>query len=205
MSDLIKRLLTNPNDAAVIREKLPPAFQAVENELKGNPAVGLLREQVIIGMLIAFLGKENIEIIESGVNPDVDCYVGKDPLSIKTVSNSGSIRIKWTSNALKAKEFMRSYEPKCDLLVIRIAWEAAGSITMIPVDVQRNIFTQIGINKYLDYRGSTNTRGVNLTHEVESKITKNSNVTRLDIFWKKSDQIINPIDRWIDYWSMENK
>jgi hypothetical protein len=200
MSNLISRLLTNPSYTEIIQQKLPPAFQTVEAELKGNPAVGLLREQVILGMLIAFLGKASVRLIESGVNPDIDCYVDSEPLSIKTVSLSGGIRLKWTSNAVKAKEFMDTYKPTSHLLIIRIVWRETGEIRFTPLDIQQELFRRIGAVRYLDYRGTTNTRGVNLSLEAERALNQHSQSISLPIYWAKSEAIINPIDKWTDYW-----
>jgi len=200
MSNLIRELLTNPIYAEVIQRKLPPAFQSVEAELSGNPAVGLLREQVIIGMFIAFLGENNVTLIEGGVHPDIDCYVDSEPLSIKTVSMSAGIRLKWTSNAVKAQEFIKSYKPKSHLLVVRIIWGETEVIRLIPLDIQRSLFNEIGANRYLDYRGSTNTRGVNLSLEAEYAFNRNPNATSLPILWRKSDLMANPITKWVDYW-----
>ena len=200
MSNLIRQLLTNPKYVEVIQRKLPPAFQTVEYELKGNPAVGLLREQIILGMLIAFLGEANVKLIQGGVNPDIDCYVGSSPLSIKTVSLSGGIRLKWTSNAVKAREFINGYKPISDLLVIRIVWEETGVLRFIPLDVQQNLFGQIGVARYLDYRGATNTRGVNLSLEAAQTLNRHSQSISVPILWKKSKVIGNPVDKWIDYW-----
>ena len=179
---------------------MPPAFQTVEDELKGNPAVGLLREQIILGMLIAFLGESNVKLIESGVNPDIDCYVDSEPLSIKTVSASGGIRLKWTSNAVKAKEFIDSYEPTTHLLVIRIAWADKGTIRFIPLEIQQSIYHQIGAVRYLDYRGATNTRGVNLSPEAEQALNRHPLSVNLPILWDRSKPTINPIKKWADYW-----
>ncbi len=200
MSNLIRQLLTNSRYIEVIQRKLPPAFQSVEDELKGNPAVGLLREQVILGMLIAFLGEANVKLIQGGVNPDIDCYVGSEPLSIKTVSLSAGIRLKWTSNAVKAREFMNSYKPISDLLVIRIAWGKTGVLRFIPLNVQQHLFGQIGVDRYLDYRSATNTRGVNLSLEAERALNQHSQSVSLAILWKKSKAIGNPVDKWTDYW-----
>ncbi len=200
MSKLVRQLLTGAKYIEVIRQKLPPAFQIVEDELKGNPAVGLLREQVILGMLIAFLGEDKVVVVPSGVNPDIDCYIESEPLSIKTVSFSGGIRLKWTSNALKAEEFIDSYEPIGHLLVIRIAWGKTGTIRFIPLDVQKGVFLRIGVAGYLDYRSSTNTRGVNLSQVAELALNRHPQSVPLSIVWKRSEAIINPIDKWVDYW-----
>lgn len=200
MIDLLNQLLTNPRYTEIIQQKLPPAFQTVEDELKGNPAVGLLREQVILGMLIAFLGEHRIKLIESGVNPDIDCFVDSEPLSIKTVSFSGGIRLKWTSNAVKAKAFIDTYKPMGNLLVIRIAWGETGSMRFIPLDLQQRVFNQMGVTRYLEYRGTTNTRGVNLSPEAESALIRHPQSISLPILWQRSKTVINPIDKWIGYW-----
>lgn len=200
MSDLIRQLLTNPKYIKIIRQKLPPAFQTVGDELKGNPAVGLLREQIILGMLIAFLGEASVKLIQSGVNPDIDCYVDLEPLSIKTVSFSGGIRLKWTSNAIKAREFMNDYKPMSNLLVIRVVWEKTGAIRFIPLNIQERIFRQIGVARYLDYRATTNTRGVNLSLEAEQAFDQHPQTVSLSIPWERSKETINPINKWIDYW-----
>jgi hypothetical protein len=200
MIDLLGQLFTNPEYAKMIQQKLPPAFQSVEDELKGNPAVGLLREQVILGMLIAFLGERHVQLIRSGVNPDIDCFVDTQPLSIKTVSLAGGIRLKWTSNAVKAKEFMDAYEPMSHLLVVRIIWGGVGAMRLIPLDLQKRVFTRIGLSRYLEYRGATNTRGVNLSFEAESALIRDAESASLAISWRKSQAIMNPLDKWIDYW-----
>lgn len=200
MSNLIKQLLTDQKYSKVIQQKLPPAFQTVEDELKGNPAVGLLREQVILGMLIAFLGKEKVEVVPSGVNPDIDCYIDSEPISIKTVSSSGGIRLKWTSNASKAQEFIGGFEPNGHLFIVRIIWGDTGTIRFISLDTQKSIFHQLGAAGYLDYRGSTNTRGVNLSQGAELALNQHPQSISLPIRWNRSEEIINPVDKWVSYW-----
>ena len=75
MNQLLVKLFKDTDNTSLIKAKLPPAFQTVENELKGNHAIGLLREQVLLGMLMAFLGERNVGIPRNGVDADVDCYV----------------------------------------------------------------------------------------------------------------------------------
>ncbi|MBF8267092.1 MAG: hypothetical protein HW388_600 [Dehalococcoidia bacterium] len=200
MSSLLVNLLTNPHHVLLIREKLPPAFQTAEDELKGNPAVGLLREQVILGMLIAFLGDSNVRIAESGVEADIDCYVDNQPLSIKTVTSSGGLRLKWTSNAVKAREFIQNYIPLSDLLVVRIVWGNSGSVRYIPLSSQQSTFQRLG-ERYLDYRPQTNTRGVNLSAEAEASLNRHPNSITLPMFWQRSETVVNPVDKWVRYWA----
>jgi len=200
MSDLLSQLLTNPTYIKIIQQKLPPAFQTVEEQLKGNPAVGLLREQVILGMLIAFLGEANVKLIEGGVNPDIDCYVDSEPVSIKTISFSGGIRLKWTSNAVKAREFIAAYRPMSHLLVIRVIWGDTGSVRFIPLASQQLIFHQITVTRYLNYSATTNTRGVNLSTEAELALNQHPQAVALPVLWQRSGATVNPIDKWTDYW-----
>jgi hypothetical protein len=200
MSNQIKQLLSDPEKVKLIRQKLPPAFQIVEAQLKGNPAVGLLREQVIIGMLIALLREDSVKSIEGGVNPDIDCYVDSEPLSIKTVSYKGGIRLKWTSNAVKAREFIKSYEPMCNMLVVRIVWEDLGEMRFIPLILQQRIFRRLGVDHYLEYSSTTNTRGVNLSQQAEEILNAQLESTNLSISWQRSGIPVNPMDKWVDYW-----
>lgn len=185
---------------ASIREKLPPAFESVEPELKGNPAVGILRENVVIGMLVAFLGEEHVESVEGGVHPDIDCYVGKQPVSIKTISSKyGGIRIKWTSETAKAEEFLTVFQPVADLLFVLIQWEGEGYIKYIPLEVQQEVFGRLS-GKYLDYRPGTNTRGVNLSKAAKTQLLSHHNVFTLPIAWPRGGSPAKRYERWIDYW-----
>lgn len=199
MNQLIIKLFKDSENTLLIKAKLPPAFQTVENELKGNPAIGLLREQVLLGMLSAFLGERNVRIPRSGVEADVDCYVDGQPLSIKTVSSTGGIRLKWTSNAVKAQEFIRDYAPISDLLIVRIDWGKVGYLKYIPLTAQSSIFRELG-PRYLDYRGQTNTRGVNLSAEAETRLNRHINTITLPLLWRLSGEVANPLDKWIRYW-----
>lgn len=201
MTDLLVNLLNNPQYVSLIQKKLPPAFQTVENELKGNPAVGLLREQVILGMLIALLGNDDINIPGSGVEADIDCYVDKQPLSIKTVSYAGGVRLKWTSNAVKAREFIQMYRPLSDLLIVRIVWGNSGSLRYIPLSSQEAVFQKLEA-QYLDYRGQTNTRGVNLSAEAEALLNHHPDSITLPILWQRSETVVNPVDKWVEYWRL---
>lgn len=201
MNSLLVNLLTNSQHISFIQNKLPPAFQTVEDELKGNPAVGLLREQVILGMRIAFLGDSNVRIAESGVEADVDCLVDNQPLSIKTVSSSGGLRLKWTSNAVKAREFIQTYQPLSDLLVVRIAWGNSGSVRYISLSSQQTTSQRLG-ERYLDYRAQTNTRGVNLSAEAEASLNRHPDSITVPIFWQRSATGVNPVDKWVEYWRL---
>ena len=198
MNKLISGILQYPKYISIIREKLPFAFETVDNEIKGNPAVGILRENVIIGMLIAVLGKTNVQPADGAMHPDMDCLVGGIPLQIKTVTGSAGIRLKWTANQTSARDFMDSYRPISDILIVRIVWGGSGHLRYVPIEVQEEVWTRLGID-YLSYSGG-NTRGVNLSPRAASIIDSHSKVITLTIRWNRVGVVFDPYERWISYW-----
>ena len=199
MNELLAEMLQTPAVVHKIRTKLPPAFETVAQQAAG-PEVGVLREQVIIGMLLAFLGEENVNPATRAVNPDVDCYVDGQPLSIKTVTGlNTSIRLKWTANAYNARQFIDTYEPRSDLLIVRIEWDGAGHVKYVPVEVQSDVHKCLG-NEYLDYRAQTNTRGVNLSREAATRIDRDIRVITVDIDWPRAGGAFDPYTKWVTYW-----
>ena len=200
MNNLIAHILLSEHYLERIRQKLPPAFEMVGQQASG-PEVGVLREAVIIGMFMAFLEEEKVKPNTSAVEADIDCYIGDVPLSIKTVTgpNMGGIRIKWTSDQQKAKEFIDSFNPECDLLIVRIIWEGLGRISYIPEEVQHRIFGKLG-REYLDYRQGTNTRGINLSRTALTELESASESVVIPLNWFRSVEPQPVYDRWIAYW-----
>lgn len=199
MNELLAELLQTPAVVGKIRTKLPPAFEIVAGQAKG-PEIGVLREQVIIGMLIAFLGEDRVGTVTQAVNPDVDCYVDQQPLSIKTVTGlHASIRLKWTANAYNASQFINNYQPSSDLLIVRIVWDGTGHVKYVPIEVQNDVYERLG-TEYLDYRGQTNTRGVNLSREAATRIDRDIRVITVDLDWPRAGVAFDPYTRWVSYW-----
>ena len=91
-------------DLFLIQEKrerfsdgLPMAFDMVRQRMpKGNPAVGILREHVIIGFFVAEFGEHNVSVPEKGNERSYDVILCGQELSVKTVTNNGGIKILWT-------------------------------------------------------------------------------------------------------------
>ena len=198
MNNLIVQMLQSPDNLERIRKKLPPAFEMVGQQAHGAE-VGVLREGVLIGMFMAFLG-------EKQVNPDTevveaDCAVGNIPLSIKTVTGNtlSNVRIKWTVDQEKVREFIDTFTPTCDLLIVRILWEAQGRISYLPMEAQQQAYAELG-NEYLDYRPGTNTRGVNLSRAALDSMEKNPQSTIVPVEWYRSVQPQSKYDRWVSYW-----
>ena len=199
MNNLIVQMFQSPDNLERIRKKLPPAFEMVGQQAHGAE-VGVLREGVLIGMFMAFLG-------ESRVNPDTevveaDCAVGNVPLSIKTVTGKtlSNVRIKWTVDQEKVREFIEAFAPGCDLLIVRILWDAEGRISYIPLEAQQRVFAALGKPQYLDYRPGTNTRGINLSRYALDSMEKNPQSTIVPVEWYRSVQSQSKYDRWVSYW-----
>lgn len=202
MNKLISGILQDPDYIDRIRQKLPPAFETVDKEIRGNPAVGILRENVIIGMLIAFLGKKNVQPVTRTMQPDMDCFVGGEPLQIKTltggVGSEAGIRLKWTANESSARVSMDSYRPVADILIARISWEQNGYLRYVPIEVQEEVWSMLG-EAYLNYSGG-NTRGFNLSRKAASAIDQHPDILTLSIHWSRTGVVSDTYERWGNYW-----
>jgi hypothetical protein len=58
----------------------------------------------------------------------VDAKVFGEPVSIKTITGKGfgGVKLIWTVDARKAKEFRENYSPHCDILLAQINWNDLG-------------------------------------------------------------------------------
>ena len=199
MNDLIVKMLQSPAKLERIHKKLPPAFELVAQQTRG-PEVGNLRESVLIGMFMAFLG-------ESRVSPDTevveaDCAIGNIPLSIKTVTGKAlnNVRIKWTVDQERVREFIDAFAPGCDLLIVRILWDTEGRISYIPLEAQQRVFAALGKGHYLDYRPGTNTRGINLSRAALTELEQSAESVIAPLQWFRSVEPQSLYDRWVSYW-----
>ena len=202
MNKLISGILQDPKLIPIIREKLPFAFETVDKEIKGNPAVGILRENAIIGMLTVFLGENSVHPADRAMQPDMDCFVGGKPLQIKTITGGAGcetgIRLKWTANEASANDSMDSYRPAADILIARISWEQNGYLRYVPIEVQEEVWAKLG-KDYLSYSGG-NTRGFNLSRKAVSGIDLHPNILTLSIHWSRAGVVSDAYERWINYW-----
>lgn len=165
--------------------------------------VGTLREQIIIAMLIYFLGEDNIGTNISIQESEVDVRVCNEPLSIKTITSKGltGFKLAWTVDKTKAKEFYEKYYPKVDILLIHVNWEGRGGIYYIPHESQQKIFEMLGRNNYIKLpKEGTNPRGVEITRNAVLKLVNEPETQKIEILWKKREIIYNPYTRWIELW-----
>ncbi|HLG94482.1 MAG TPA: ThaI family type II restriction endonuclease, partial [candidate division Zixibacteria bacterium] len=138
-----------------VKRKLPYLFQIaeVESSRAGKPGmeVGSARERIIVALLIYKFGDQNVETEIPITEPEIDVRVCNEPVSIKTITDSGGVKAVWTVDAESAKRFANEYEPKAEILLVQIKWEPRpvsemhpGGLFWIPLEVQRGVFAKLG-------------------------------------------------------------
>ena len=190
-----------------IKNKLPYLFQLAELESsragKTGMEVGSLRERIIIALLIYKFGEANVETEIPITEPEVDVKLFGKPISIKTITGRGfrGVKLIWTVDAQKAKEFRENYYPKCDTILIQINWGGEDGFYYIPVEAQKDVFDRIGRERYIKLpKPGTNPRGVEITREALKTLIKHGLTKVIKINWVKTRVDYNPYRRWVDYW-----
>lgn len=194
--------------ASRVRSKLPHLFQLAEidhsRDGKIGMGIGSAREQILIAMLIYKFGSENVRTDIPIAEPEVDVLLSGRPISIKTISSPSMTGIKliWTVDRKKAKEFIDGYTPSADMLLAHINWGGNGVLFLVPEDVQLATLKKIGKRKYFKLpRLGTNPRGVELSGEAARMITDNMHTARIEIEWFRGDRLNHSAyDRWVEYW-----
>lgn len=189
-----------------IKNRLPYLFQLAELESsragKAGMQVGSVRENILVALLIYKFGKENVETEIPITEPEVDAILFGEPISIKTITGSFSgVKLIWTVDAAKAKEFCENYYPSCDILLARINWSNIGGLYYIPMQVQKGVFDEIGREKYITLpKAGTNPRGVEFAKNVLACLTADSQSKQIEINWQRSEVEFNAYKRWLDLW-----
>lgn len=190
-----------------IKNKLPYLFQLAELESsragKVGMEVGSLRERIIIALLIYKFGEANVETEIPITESEVDVKLFGEPISIKTIAGKSlsGVKLIWTVDAQKAREFRESYYPHCDILLVQINWGNTEGFYYIPVEAQRKLFDRIGRNSYIKLpKPGTNPRGVEITKEALTSLVKDDLSKSIEIKWQKTKIEYNPYKRWVDYW-----
>lgn len=126
-----------------IQRQLPYMFQLAELESsragKVGMEVGVVREKVLIALLIYRFREENVSTDIPTAEPEVDVKLFDQPINIKTITGLGGVKIVWTVDAQKAREFRETYVPKCDVLLALIRWEGTGGLYYVSLEVQNKI------------------------------------------------------------------
>jgi len=190
-----------------IEKRLPYLFQLAELESsragKIGMEVGSLRERIIVALLIYKFGGDSVETGIPITEPEVDAELFGQPVSVKTLTGKGfsGVKLIWTVDAQKAKEFQETYSPHCDILLVQINWNNKGGFYYIPLETQKRLFDKIGKEKYIRLpKPGTNPRGVEITKEALEVLVKDRESKVIEIYWQKAKIDYNPYKRWVDYW-----
>lgn len=193
-----------------IKRRLPYLFQLAELESsragKIGMEVGSVREKIITSLLIYKFGEANVETEISITEPEVDVKLFGKSLSIKTITgkNFSGVKLIWTVDAQKSREFQENYYPQCDILLVQINWNSDGGLYYIPLRVQKQLFDRIGRKNYIKLpKPGTNPRGAEITKEALTMLIKNNETKDIKINWQKSKIKFNPYKRWVDFWKEE--
>lgn len=208
MSSRIIEIFEDEKLVEKIKNRLPRLFQIAELESsragKIGMQVGSVRENVIVALFVYKFGEENIDTKIPITEPEVDVRIYGKPISIKTItgSNFGGVKLIWTVDTQKAREFRESYNPHCDMVLIQINWGNGGGFYYIPLEVQTRHFNNIGRENYIKLpKQGTNPRGVEISKEALLTLIEDKEVQKIPINWQKTDIDFNQYKRWVELWS----
>ena len=193
-----------------IKRRLPYLYRLAELESsragKIGMEVGSIREKIIIALLIYKFGENKVNTDISIIEPEVDVELFGKPISIKTITGSGlsGVKLIWTVDAQKAKEFRKDYYPRCDIFLVQIVWNSMGGFYYIPRKAQERLIEDIGREKYIKLPvPGTNPRGVEITQKALAQLVKDKDTKSIEIHWQKPQIDYHPYKRWVDYWEEE--
>ncbi len=192
-----------------IKKRLPYLFQLAEFESsragKIGMQVGSLREKILIALLIYKFGEKSVETEIPITEPETDVKLFGHPISIKTITGMGGVKVIWTVDAQKVREFRETYTPKCDILIVLIKWGKVGKFYHIPLEVQQKIFKTMGRENYIKLpKPGTNPRGPEFSKEALTKLLSDPETNSIEVEWYRSRIKYNPYQRWIAYWGKMN-
>ncbi|MCK4421558.1 ThaI family type II restriction endonuclease [candidate division WOR-3 bacterium] len=207
MSSNLKEIFEDERLAEKIVKRLPYLFHLAELESsragKIGMEVGSLRERIIVALLLYKFGESNVETEIPITESEVDVRLFGQPISIKTITGKGfsGVKLIWTVDAQKAKEFRKNYYPHCDILLIQINWDNIGGFYYLPLKAQKSLFDKMGREKYIKLpKPGTNPRGVEITKEALSSLVEDKMSKVIEIHWQRKKVDYNPYKRWVDYW-----
>ena len=193
-----------------IKRRLPYLYQIAELESsragKIGMQVGSLRENIIVALLIYKFGEKDVNTDIPIVEPEVDVKLFEHPISVKTITGKSlsGVKLIWTVDAEKAREFLENYYPRYDMLFVQIVWNDIGGFYYIPIEAQKRLFEKIGRERYIKLpKPGTNPRGVEISKEALSRLVGDKETKVIEVSWQKSDVEYKLYQRWVDYWSEE--
>lgn len=206
--DIITEIFEDKKIRNKIQEKLPYLFQLAELEsMRGGKIgmeVGTIRERILVSLLIYKFSEKKVITDISITKPEVDVLVSGIPYSIKTITQNklgGGVKLIWTVDAEKSKEFRNNYYPEFGMILVHINWANGGGLYYFSKEIQRDIFNKLGRKNYIKLpKEGTNPRGVEMSSQALRELGNHPERLMLPINWTKSEIIFNPFKRWVDYW-----
>jgi len=193
-----------------IQKRLPHLFQLAEFESSRAGRIGMevgsVRERIIVALLIYKFGEANVESEIPITEPEVDVMLFGEPISVKTITGNsfGGVKVIWTVDAEKARQFSEAYQPMCDMLFVQINWGKEGGFFYIPIKVQKRLLDKTGRKSYIKLpKAGTNPRGVEITKEALTSLVEDDETKSIKINWQKTKIEFNAYKRWVDLWREE--
>lgn len=207
MNNKLIEIFTDASLINKIKRRLPYLYQIAELESsragKIGMEVGSVREKIIIALLIYKFGESNVNTDIPIIEPEIDVELFGQPLSVKTITGRGfsGVKLIWTVDAQKAKEFRDNYHPRCDIVLVQIIWNDRGGVYYIPLEIQNKLFNEMGREKYIKLpKPGTNPRGVEISKEALLQLVRDGKTKFIEIMWQKSKIDYHSYKRWVDYW-----
>lgn len=201
-------LFDDPKIVALIKDKLPELFLLAELDNSRNGKLGMeigsARERILIALLMLVYGKEQVDPDIPITEPETDVLVENEPISIKTMSGKkpGGVKLIWTVDPHKAKEFADSYSPSCDMMFAHLNWGGQGGLYIFSKEVQREVFEELGKELYIKLpKPGTNPRGVETSKLAIEKLTANPKARCITIDFRRTEQRYSAYDRWLELWA----
>jgi hypothetical protein len=207
LASRLGELFQDPVLVEKIKKRLPYLFQLAELECsragKIGMQVGSVRETIIAALLIYKFGEENVETEIPITETEVDVKLFSKLISIKTITGKSfaGVKLIWTVDAQKAREFLETYYPHCDMIVVQINWGEVGGFYWIPFEAQKELFDKIGRANYIKLpKAGTNPRGAEITKEALTALVRADKTRSISINWIKKKVAFNAYQRWVELW-----
>ena len=207
MASRLIELVTDEEIIKKLREKLPYLFALAELEAsragKVGMQVGSVRENILIALLIYKFGEQGVNTDIAITQPEVDAELFGYPISVKTITGDGGVKVVWTVDSNSARRFIDNYSPKADILLAQIRWGGIGGVYYFPLEAQEKAFRELGRERYFKLpKLGTNPRGVEFSREALSNLKSDSSTCVVEIDWGPRKQLSSGeiYRRWLDYW-----
>ena len=203
MNPCLLKLFQDQSIRSRLRDGLPTAFEMVKQKMpRGNPAIGILREHVIVGFFISQFGSDEVNVPNDGTNRSYDVELCQERLSIKTKKGHGGIKILWTADTSQAQRELEEYTPQDSIFLINIFEnENKGGIYYIPVSSQSDVMSELSVRNYLRSATGTNNRGIEIKGAALTRLKSHKDTLTIPIDWRLPEQVyLDAWDEWIQFW-----